>query len=76
MFDASYCSGMELGPPEIGIHGLNELAAFLVTLRKTRRKDASSRSSKKAEKGDAKRKPNTEPGSANPRNLTAIVEPP
>src|SRR3569833_2240232 len=41
MFDASYCSGMKLGPPEISIHGLNDLAAFLVTLRKTRPKDAS-----------------------------------
>ena len=53
---------MKLGPPEISIDGLNELAAFLVTLRKTRRNDASSRSSKKAEESDAKRKkPNTKP---------------
>ena len=62
MFDASYCSGMKLGPPEISVDGLTELAALLATLRKTRRKDASSRSSKKAEKGDAKEKTsNTEP---------------
>jgi hypothetical protein len=62
MFDASYCSGMKLGAPEISLDGLNELAALLATLRKTRQKDASSRSSKKAEKGDAKgKKPNTKP---------------
>jgi hypothetical protein len=38
MFDTSYCSVMKLGPPEISIDGLNELVAFLATLRKTRRK--------------------------------------
>jgi hypothetical protein len=65
MFDAGYCSGMKLGPPEISVHGLNELAALLATLRKTRRKDASSHSSKKAEKGDAKeKKSNTKPALA------------
>jgi uncharacterized protein YheU (UPF0270 family) len=26
MFDESYCVGMTLGPPEINIEGLNELA--------------------------------------------------
>jgi len=62
MFDASYCSGMTLGSPEISVDGLNKLAAFLVTLRKTRSKDASSRSSKKAEESDAKgKKPNRKP---------------
>ena len=35
MFDASYCSHMKLGSPEISVDGLNKLAAFLVTLRKT-----------------------------------------
>jgi hypothetical protein len=62
MFDASYCSHMKLGSPEISVDGLNKLAAFLVTLRKTRSKDASSRSSKKAEESDAKgKKPNRKP---------------
>src|ERR1700684_4365527 len=65
IFDASYCSVMKVGPPEISVDGLNELAAFLATLRKTRRKDASSRSLKKAETGDANgKKPNTKPAFA------------
>ena len=34
MFDASYCSHMKLGSPEISVDGLNKLAAFLVTLRR------------------------------------------
>jgi len=31
LFDESYCSGMRLGPPEISIHGLSELAAALAS---------------------------------------------
>ena len=29
MFDQGYCAGMTLGPPEISIEGLNELAVVL-----------------------------------------------
>jgi hypothetical protein len=32
MFDESYCVGMTLGPPEISIEGLNELAGVLTRL--------------------------------------------
>ena len=32
MFDEGYCVGMTLGPPEISIDGLNELAAVLALL--------------------------------------------
>lgn len=37
MFDASYCGGMRLGPPEISIEGLNELAEILAALSQTSR---------------------------------------
>ena len=32
MFDASYCAGMALGPPQVSIDGLNELAVLLKLL--------------------------------------------
>jgi len=53
MFDASYCVGMRLGPPEVSIEGLNQLAAVLAELGKTRDQDPRSRFSKKKEKGHA-----------------------
>ncbi|MBP2449613.1 hypothetical protein JOH51_007121 [Rhizobium leguminosarum] len=54
MFDESYCSGMRLGPPEISIDGLNELAAALASFGATHKRGATSRPSRKKEKGDAK----------------------
>ena len=32
MFDESYCAGMALGPPQVSIDGLNELAVVLKLL--------------------------------------------
>lgn len=52
MFDASYCVRMRLGPPEVSIEGLNQLAAVLAELGKTRDQNPRSRSSKR-EKGHA-----------------------
>jgi len=54
MFDESYCSDMRLGSPEISIDGLNELAAVLASIGATQARGASSRPSRKKEKGDAK----------------------
>jgi hypothetical protein len=42
MFDESYCVGMTLGPPEISIDGLSELAAVLAFLGVHRSGDAHS----------------------------------
>lgn len=42
MFDEGYCAGMALGAPEISIKGLNELAAALDSLAKTRTSHARS----------------------------------
>jgi hypothetical protein len=53
MFDESYCAGMTLGLPEIGIEGLEELAAVLASLGANRDRGAQSRPSKKKEKGGA-----------------------
>jgi hypothetical protein len=55
MFDESYCAGMALGSPEISIEGLNELAAVLASVGKTRQRGARSRSSKMKEKGGAQK---------------------
>src|SRR5262245_47307113 len=49
MFDESYCSGMTLGEPEIGIDGLNELADVLALLNANRRQGAQSSPSRKRE---------------------------
>ncbi|CCM79673.1 conserved hypothetical protein [Rhizobium mesoamericanum STM3625] len=54
MFDESYCGGMRLGPPEISIYGLNELAAALASFGATRARGARSHPSRKKEKDDAK----------------------
>ncbi|MGH0348277.1 IS66 family insertion sequence element accessory protein TnpB [Sinorhizobium meliloti] len=54
MFDERYCGEMRLGPPEISIAGLNELAAALASFGATRARGARSRPSRKKEKGDAK----------------------
>ena len=34
MFDESYCAGMALGPAQVSVEGLSELAAILVALRR------------------------------------------
>ncbi|MDX0698408.1 hypothetical protein GOD53_31105 [Sinorhizobium medicae] len=54
MFDERYCGEMRLGPPEISIAGLNELASALASFGATRARGARSRPSRKKEKGDAK----------------------
>jgi hypothetical protein len=38
MFDESCCSGMTLGPPEISIEGLNELAGVLAVFGANRKR--------------------------------------
>ena len=53
MFDQGYCAGMTLGPPEISIAGLNELALVLDLFDRDRNRDAQSRPSQPKEKGDA-----------------------
>jgi hypothetical protein len=42
MFDGSYCGDMTLGPPEISIEGLNELANVLASLSANRNRGAQS----------------------------------
>jgi hypothetical protein len=37
MLDESYCASMALGPPEISIEGLNELAGVLALFSATRK---------------------------------------
>jgi hypothetical protein len=53
MFDAEYCGGMTQGPPEISIDGLTGLAKLLAALRTTRKRRASSPSSKSKERRHA-----------------------
>ena len=55
MFDESYCAGMSLGPAQVGIGGLNELAAVLKLLFPNQALGARSRPLKK-ERGRAKEK--------------------
>jgi hypothetical protein len=55
MFDESYCIGMVLGPPQISIEGLNQLADVLASLGKNRGPAARSRSSATKERGDAEK---------------------
>jgi hypothetical protein len=43
MFDEGYCVGLTLGPPEISIDGLDELAAVLALLSAHRNQGAHSR---------------------------------
>jgi hypothetical protein len=49
MFDESCCSGMTLGPPEISIEGLNELAGVLASFDANRKGGAQSHPSKRKE---------------------------
>jgi hypothetical protein len=49
MFDQGYCAGMTLGPPEISIEGLNELAAVLALFDRDRNRGAQSRPSQPGE---------------------------
>ena len=55
MFDESYCAGMALGPAQVSISGLNELAAVLKLLFPNQALGARSRPLKK-ERGSAKEK--------------------
>jgi len=55
MFDAGYCASMTLGPPEISIEGLNELAAVLEALGGHRKRSAHSRSSTEKERDGAEK---------------------
>ena len=57
MFDESYCAGMALGPPQVSIDGLNELAVVLKLLGTNQVPGARSRPSRKREKGRAEKKP-------------------
>ncbi|KAB2954736.1 MAG: hypothetical protein F9K19_14735 [Rhizobiaceae bacterium] len=66
MFDAGYCSGMTLGPPEISIEGLNELAAVLSSLGANRKRGAQSRPPRKKER-DSTEKPISQSRAARPR---------
>jgi excisionase family DNA binding protein len=65
MFDAGYCSGMTLGPPEISIDDLNELAAVLASLGANRKRGAQFRSPRKKERESAK-KPASQSRAARP----------
>jgi len=49
MFDESYCVGMSLGPPQVSIKALNELAAVLAAGGKSRKRGARSRPSETKE---------------------------
>jgi len=53
MFDESYCVGIKLGPPEISIEGLNELAGVLAAFGTNRKQSAQSHPSNKKEKSGA-----------------------
>jgi hypothetical protein len=66
MFDKSYCVGMTLGPPEIGIEALNELAAVLAALGAPRKRGAHSRPSNEKEK-DGAEEPSSKSRAARPR---------
>jgi hypothetical protein len=57
MFDEGYCAGMALGPPQVSIDGLNELAVVLKLLDTNQTPGARSRPSTKREKGRAEKKP-------------------
>ncbi len=61
MFDESYCAGMALGPPQVSIDGLNELAVVLKLLGAKRVSGARSRPSMKREKGRAEKSQYREP---------------
>jgi hypothetical protein len=49
MFDETYCAGMSLGPPEVGIEALNELVAVLATGGKSAKRGSRSRPSEPRE---------------------------
>jgi hypothetical protein len=80
MFDEGYCAGMALGPPQVSIDGLNELAVVLKLLGTNQVPGARSRPSRKREKGRAEKKPisrgvSTESGSGRwiPQNPLAPI---
>ena len=54
MFDQSYCAGMTIGAPQIGLEGLVELSAVLSLLGTTQDNSTRSRSLRKKEMGSAK----------------------
>jgi len=54
MFDAGYCGRMILGTPEVSVQGLDQLAALLATLVKTRKRGARSHPSRKEKDGATK----------------------
>ncbi|MGA2496003.1 MAG: hypothetical protein ABSF67_24295 [Roseiarcus sp.] len=49
MFDDAYCAGMSLGPPQVSIEALNELAAVLAAGGKSLKRGSRSRPSKTKE---------------------------
>src|SRR6516164_1577937 len=53
MFDEGYCASMSLGPPQISIEGLSELAAVLASFGANRKPAARCRSPKTKEDGSA-----------------------
>ena len=57
MFEESYCAGMALGPPQVSIDGLNELAVALKLLGTNQASGARSLPSMKREKGRAEKEP-------------------
>jgi hypothetical protein len=59
MFDESYCAGMILGPPQVSIEALNELAAILAAGGKSAKRGSRSHPSKTKEAIRAQEK---EPG--------------
>ena len=76
MFDESYCAGMTLGPPEISIEGLNELAGVLALLGANRKRGAQSRPSKKKERdGAEKPTPRVERSSSSSWSVEVLKQP-
>jgi hypothetical protein len=70
MFDESYCASMALGPPEISIEGLNELASVLALFSATRKRGAQSAPSRKKEM-DRAEKPAPQSSAARSRTGTS-----
>lgn len=66
MFDESYCAGMTLGPPEISIEGLNELASVLASSGANWKRGAQSHPSRTKEV-DCAKKPAPQSGTARSR---------
>ena len=49
MFDESYCAGMSVGPPQVSVEALNELAAVLATGGESAKRGSRSRPSERRE---------------------------